>query len=51
MRLMALGKHETDALFSMSLGGKPRVWGILREHVMFTLWWDPEHEIYPSQRK
>jgi hypothetical protein len=50
-RLLALGKYETNSLFSMSVGGKPRIWGILQEHVMFTLWWDPDHEIYPSQKK
>jgi hypothetical protein len=48
-RLVALGRYETNSLFSLSLGGKPRVWGILQEHVMFTLWWDPDHEIFPTQ--
>jgi len=50
-RLVALGKQETNSLFSMSVAGKPRIWGILREHVMFALWWDPNHEIWPSQKK
>ena len=50
-RLRDLGRGETDALFSMSLGGKIRLWGVRRDGVFFALWWDPNHEIYPTKPK
>ena len=50
-RLRKLKRFQTNALFSMSVGSKPRLWGILEDHVAFLLWWDPKHEIYPSRPK
>jgi len=39
---------NTDALVSLRLSGKERVWGILQENALLLLWWDPGHEICPS---
>ena len=50
-RLNALGKYETNVLFSLSIAGLPRLWGILYEPIFFALWWDPKHEIYDSKKK
>jgi hypothetical protein len=50
-RLLFLRKDETNSLFSMSIEGKKRIWGILQEHVLFLLWYDPEHEIYESKKR
>ena len=33
------------------MGGKQRLWGFLRAGVFHVLWWDPEHQIYPSWEK
>ncbi|OYV04560.1 MAG: hypothetical protein CFE26_16225 [Verrucomicrobiales bacterium VVV1] len=51
-RIIALGKAEwQDHLCSLRKTGKQRLWGFLRAGIFHVLWWDPEHEIYPSQKK
>ena len=40
-----------DHLTSLRMGGKERLWGFLRAGVFHALWWDPEHQIYPSPKK
>jgi len=40
-----------DHLTSLRMGGKQRLWGFLRAGVFHVLWWDPEHQIYPSWEK
>jgi hypothetical protein len=47
-RLVAIAQDDIDDLFSLHLGGKPRVWGVRDGSVLRLLWWDPEHEICPS---
>jgi hypothetical protein len=47
-RLQALRLDDTDALVSLRLSGKERVWGILQENALLLLWWDPGHQICPS---
>ncbi|NKZ71058.1 hypothetical protein GTA09_15285 [Rhodococcus hoagii] len=42
---------SADNICRLSLGGKPRLYGLRFEHVIALLWWDPEHEIWPSQLK
>ncbi|MEQ6332814.1 hypothetical protein [Sphingobium sp. MK2] len=50
-RLVEIGMEDTDQLFSLRCGGKPRIWGIREIAVLRVLWWDPEHEICPSTKK
>lgn len=40
-----------DHLTSLRITGKERLWGFLRAGVFHALWWDPEHEVYPSKKK
>jgi len=40
-----------DELFRFRLSGKQRLWGIRDRERFRILWWDPEHEVYPSQLK
>lgn len=47
-RLESLHLDDTDALVSLRLSGKERVWGILQENALLLLWWDPGHGICPS---
>ncbi len=42
---------DVDQLFSLRLTGKERLYGILNNGVFSVLWYDSEHEIYPSARK
>lgn len=47
-RLIELEKDDVDRIFRFRLSGKKRFYGINREHVFMVLWWDPEHNIYPT---
>jgi len=38
---------ESDSWFRFRLGGKKRLWGILKVPHFYPVWWDPEHEICP----
>lgn len=51
LRLEATKQDDIDSLVSLSLSGKCRVWGIFEEGVLRLLWWDPNHEICPSNKK
>lgn len=42
---------ETDALISLRVTGEKRIWGIRQGSVLHLLWWDPEHEVYPTKRR
>lgn len=50
-RLEALQADDVDSLVSLRLSGRERVWGILRGAILDLLWWDPEHQVYPSLKK
>lgn len=55
-RLEKIQKDDLDGLHSMRLSGKERIWAIrLRAedndgyyHVFKLLWWDPRHEVCPT---
>lgn len=40
-----------DSLFSLRLSGKIRLFGYIENGVFYIIWYDPEHEICPSQKK
>ena len=50
-RLAEIKLDDIDELFSLRLSGKERIWGILDDHILKILWWDPNHEIWPSPKK
>lgn len=41
---------DVDQLFSLRLTGKTRLYGILDNGVFFIIWYDANHEIYPTRR-
>jgi hypothetical protein len=47
-RLVELEMDDVDKVFRFRISGKKRFYGILRLHVFMVLWWDPEHNIYPT---
>lgn len=50
-RLEEIGLDDVDRLISLRLSGQERVWGVLYDHVLSLIWWDPEHQICPSLKK
>lgn len=40
-----------DEMLTMRLTNKKRVWGVLDGPIVHLLWWDPEHDVYPSLKK
>lgn len=46
-RIVDLGLEAHDALVSIAISNRERIWGILLEGVYFVVWLDPEHEVYP----
>lgn len=42
---------DVDELFRFRLDGTSRLWGIRDRHHFSLLWWDPKHEVCPSQLK
>jgi hypothetical protein len=50
-RLAHLKLDDTDSLFSLRLSGTERIWGLRFNGVFSVLWWDPNHQVCPSQKK
>ena len=50
-RLREIGQHDVDRLISLRVSGRERIFGILDKAVLRLLWWDPEHQVYPSPKK
>lgn len=50
-RLIQLRLDDTETLISLRLTGKQRIWGIRIGNILKILWWDPNHEVYPSKLK
>lgn len=50
-RLEILRLDDTEKLVSLRFTGERRLWGIRSHHILRLLWWDPKHEVYPSQKK
>lgn len=50
-RLREIDQDDVDELVSLRLAGRARVWGILEGSVLKVLWWDPEHQVYPVDKR
>ena len=48
-RLEQLGHDDQAKLVSFRLSNTERIWAIRSGEEAFLLWWDPNHEIYPSR--
>lgn len=49
-RLEEMGLGDMTRISRLRLGGKPRLYGFLVANVFHVVWWDPEHEIWPSAK-
>lgn len=50
-RLKKIKQDDIDELMSFRITGKQRVWCIPIGPIMKILWWDPNHQVYPSRLK
>lgn len=50
-RLETLKLDDFNSLFSLRLTGANRIWCVLDKNIMRVLWWDPEHLVYPVEKK
>lgn len=50
-RLQELGHDDQEELVSFRLTGSQRLWAIRSDEEAFLLWWDPNHEVYPSRMR
>lgn len=50
-RLNELRLDDYNELFSLRLSAKERVFGVLFGNVLKLLWYDPEHQVWPSPKK
>ncbi|KAB1979239.1 hypothetical protein [Streptomyces triticiradicis] len=48
-RLDAIGLADMTKIWKLRIGGKGRLWGFLVGNVFHVVWWDPEHEVWPSK--
>ena len=48
-RLIELKMDDIDRVFSLRLQGAVRLYGILEDGIFSLLWYDPDHEIYPTK--
>ncbi|CAN5521678.1 hypothetical protein BH09ACT7_BH09ACT7_08280 [soil metagenome] len=42
---------SADNICRLELTGKQRLYGLRFEHLIAILWWDPDHDIWPSTKK
>jgi len=53
-RLLDLGYSDYETLYQLDIKdgyGKQRLWGLRVENIFRILWWDPNHEIYPVEKR
>ena len=50
-RLEEIGLSDMTKIHRLRLRGERRLYGFLVGHVFHVVWWDPNHEIWPSKLK
>lgn len=48
LRELELDDLDTE-IFRFRDGGKKRLWGFDRDGIFYAVWWDPDHEVYPTE--
>lgn len=49
-RLSQIGRDDETGLVELRLGGAQRLWGLRRDSLIYVLWWDPDHTVFPSRK-
>jgi hypothetical protein len=50
-RLLELELDDNEFLYSLRIEGKKRLWGIRDNEILYILWYDHEHSVYPVPLK
>ena len=50
-RLYAIGLADMTKISRLQLGGQERLYGFRADNVFHVIWWDPEHQIWPSRKR
>ena len=50
-RLSEIKLDDFERLVSLRFMGSERLWGIKINNILKIIWWDPNHEVYPSKKK
>lgn len=50
-RLDTIGLADMTQIWKLRIGSRGRLWGFLEGNVFHVVWWDPEHEIWPTKLK
>ncbi|EWC59421.1 hypothetical protein UO65_5282 [Actinokineospora spheciospongiae] len=50
-RLGELQLDDRDEISRLRISGKGRLYGFRERERFYALWWDPEHEVWPSRKK
>ena len=50
-RLRERELDDLEELYSLRLSGKERIWGKRENEAFYIIWWDPDHTVYPVQKK
>jgi hypothetical protein len=46
-RLKEINLDDQDYLYSLRFSGTERLWGIREAEILYILWWDHDHSVYP----
>ncbi|HJQ01144.1 MAG TPA: hypothetical protein VJ851_06065 [Jatrophihabitans sp.] len=41
---------DHDRIHSLHLTGAKRLWGIQNQNEFSVIWWDPDHDVWPTKR-
>ncbi|WP_404955196.1 hypothetical protein [Streptomyces sp. 147326] len=50
-RLSAMGRELMPSIHRLRFQGKQRLYGFLDGNTFHVVWWDPEHQVYPSAKR
>lgn len=49
-RLKELHLGDQESLYSLRFSGTERLWGIREAEILYIVWWDHNHSVYPISR-
>jgi hypothetical protein len=50
-RLVSLGLADQTVISRFRLSGRERLYGFRLDNVFHVVWWDPRHEVWPSEKR